>query len=403
MNNRKDEQRLPHIEEALQTLFTAAEPDAAFISGLEERLLNREAELTGEQTRMAPALQRLWDRVVQSLTGRRWEPVMPTTRLGWTALALVLCLAVGTVAYAALPLLNRVFQMDAGLRQVDQADLVQQLHLSQTVDGVTVTLERAYADANRIVVGYTIKAPNGQRYEARRLTLTDAAGTVFHETVGFGVSGASDILEAAPPPGEKVNVVSFDAAPVEGAPAALDLRLEMELEERALPPGASASPPTPGGLPAEAPMRVEVQPLPVGRIIGPFTFDFRTPFIPGRVIEMNQTVEDAGVAVRLERLVVTPSETRATICFTAPDGGRRQWVPILTLEAGNEQYAGGIVSKTFYEGGEGCYQGSFLASLHDQGGAWRLTVSELVGEDTDLPTEPQIRLAGPWVFRFRVP
>ena len=148
------------------------------------------------------------------------------------------------------------------------------------------------------------------------------------------------------------------------------------------------------------------------------------PFIPGRVAEVNQTVEAAGVTVRLERVVVTPSETRVIVCFEPPDGGQREWAPILTLEAGNEQHVAATVSRPFYESGqEGCYRSSFLASLHDQRGEWTLTVSELVGEDISRlesqilrqadsavvemdaveATEFQTRLAGPWVFRFRVP
>ncbi len=40
--------------------------------------------------------------------------------------------------------------------------------------------------------------------------------------------------------------------------------------------------------------------------------------------------------------------------------------------------------------------------LYDQRGEWTLTVTELVGFDLAQPGE-QTRLAGPWVFHFRVP
>ena len=383
-----------------------------------------------------PASLDLWPAIRAQVQPRRrssrWAQLMPNTRLGWAFMALVLCLAFGAVAYAVVPVVSRLFQQEAGLRHVEQANLVQELNLSQTVDGVTVTLERAYADANRIVVGFTIKDPNGQRYDASHLTLTDAAGAVFSGMVGYGVTGQSDILQVSLPPGEGAYVLAFDAAPVEGAPAELDLQLVMEVRGFVLPLNAPEPPPTPISPPGEPPasMAVEAQPVPEGAIVGIFTFDFSVPFIPGRVAEVNQTVEAAGVAVRLKRLVVTPSETRAIVCFEPPDGGQWEWTPILTLEAGNEQHGAATVSKPFYEGGqEGCYRSSFLASLHDQGGAWTLTVSELVGEDIsglesriesqvreqdDSAAGPvgavevdaaefQTRLAGPWVFRFRVP
>lgn len=375
----------------------------------------------------------------------RWARVMPATRLGWAFLALTLFLAFGAVTYAVAPIVERLFQQEAGLRHVEQANLVQELNLSQTMDGVTVTLERAYTDANRIVVGFTIKGPHGQRYDARHLTLTDAAGTVFSGMLGYGVTGQSDILQVSLPPGEGAYVLAFDAAPVEGTPAELDLRLEMEVKEFVLPSYAPEPPPTPISPPAEPPasMVVEVLPVPEGAIVGPFTFDFSVPFIPGRTIEVHQTVEAAGVAVRLEQVVVTPSETRAILCFEPPDEDHREWIPITTLDAGDEQDLSGIVKPlsgaTWYvrsgrlrfkpDGSvsavdetekEGCYRYSFLASLHDQRGEWTLTVTELVGMDIGGlesrinrqadsaavsvdAAEFQTRLAGPWVFRFRVP
>ena len=287
-----------------------------------------------------PATLDLWPAIRARVQPRRrsprWAQLMPATRLGWAFMALVLCLAFGAVAYAVAPVVGRLFQQEAGLQHIEQADLVQELNLSQTVDGVTVTLERAYADANRIVVGYTIKGPNGQRYDARRLTLTDAAGTVFSGTIGYGVTGQSDMLQVSLPPGEGAYVVAFDAAPVQGTPEELDLRLEMEVVKFALPPAALEPSPTPESPPAEPPMVVVLEPLPTPEeeaIVGPFTFDFSVPFIPGRVAEVNQTVEVAGVPVRLERVVVTPSETRAYLRFDPPGGPEMRWTPIVMLEA----------------------------------------------------------------------
>jgi len=359
-------------------------------------------------------------RVQPQRRSSRWAQLMPATRLGWAFMALVLCLAFGAVAYAVVPVVSRLFQQEAGLRHVEQANLVQELNLSQTIDGVTVTLERAYADANRIVVGFTIKDPNGQRYDAGHLTLSDMTGTVFSPTIGFGVTGQSDILQVSLPPGEGADVICFDADPVEGAPAELDLRLVMEVREFVLPLDAPEPPPTPISPPDEPPasMVVEALSVPEGAIVGPFTFDFSVPFIPGRVAEVNQTVEAPGVAVCLERVVVTPSETRAYLRFDSPSGEVEWWMPIAMLQAPGEEgksYAGYVGSY-----GPASYQYGFLAPLYDRQGEWTLTVTELVGMDigglesrinrqadsaavsVDV-AEFQTRLAGPWVFRFRVP
>ena len=102
----------------------------------------------------------------------RWARLMPTTRLGWAFLALALCLLIGTGAWAVGSAVDRLFQVAPGLNHVGQAGLSQELDLSQTLDGVTVTLERAYADANRVVVGYTVSSADGQRYDPRSVTLT---------------------------------------------------------------------------------------------------------------------------------------------------------------------------------------------------------------------------------------
>jgi len=205
---------------------------------------------------------------------------------------------------------------------------------------------------------------------------------------------------------------------VEGAPAELDLRLVMEVREFVLPPDAPEPPPTPISPPGEPPVAALALPVPEGAIVGIFTFDFSVPFIPGRVAEVNQTVEAAGVAMCLERVVVTPSETRAYLRFDSPGGEVEWWMPIAMLQAPGEDdksYAGYVGSY-----GPASYQYGFLAPLYERRGEWTLTVTELVGTDigglesrinrqadsavvsVDI-AEFQTRLAGPWVFRFRVP
>ena len=79
---------------------------------------------------------------------QRW---LPTTRLGWISLTFILALMFNGGIYAAGPILNRFFQTNLGLWRVEQNNLIQPLNLSQTIDGITITLEQAYLDANRTV------------------------------------------------------------------------------------------------------------------------------------------------------------------------------------------------------------------------------------------------------------
>ena len=379
------------------------EADGAFQERLEARLVARaeaqtapaegEGATAAHASRRQPRLRRIIPRVL-----------VPTTRLAWAGMVVAALLIFSAVAYAGVPAVRQLFQQEPGLQHVEQADLVQELNLSQTVNGVTFTLERAYADANRIAVGYSVKDPDGQRYHTDPLTLTDADGTVFPGTTGFGAAGSSAIFGVELPPGEEADLLCFDAAAVEGAPAELDLRLVVEVRELVLPTDTQGPSASPTGAPAEPgePIAVELEPMPPGDTVGTFTFDFSVPFIPGRVAEVDQTVEAAGVAVRLERVVVTPSETRAYLRFDPPGEVETRWTPIALLKAPGDEKSQSYFAYSV-NADPPVYACGFLAPLYDRRGEWTLTLTELVGTDLSQIPSKQIRLAGPWVFRFRVP
>jgi hypothetical protein len=328
--------------------------------------------------REVPDSMDLWPAIRARLQLRRHRSprtrLVPTTRLGWAFLALVLLLAVSTMAYAVVPVVNRLFQQEVGLRQVEQAGLSQQIDLSQTIDGVTVTLERGYADVGRIVLGYTIHSADDRRHDPYSMELNDASGTVYPPTVGMGVTGQSDVMEISLPPGEGGYVFSFDASDLQGMPSSLDLYLEVELREFLLLRKGE------------------------GAVVGPFTFDFDLPLNPGHTIEVQQIVETAGVTLELKRVLVTPSETRALLCIEAPGDEWEHWAVVATLrtEAGQAENAWGANPE------EDCALHGFLPPLHGQEGDWTLTVTELI-EFAQVPSEEQTRLSGPWVFHFRVP
>lgn len=349
-----------------------------------------------------PATLDMWPAIRGRLTPGRSAPRwVVATRLGWASLILVALLLLGGVAYALSPAIAQVFRSFLpGWQHVEESHLAQELSLSQTIDGVTVTLERAYADANEIIIGYSVKgAAEGVRIG--RVTLTDEQGRTFSEIAGAGVLGASDLLGVNLPPGEAAYLSAFDASPVEGAPAALRLRLAMYLVRWVTveQDGATALPPASDDSQTIAPaltVREEV----VG---GPFTFDFSVPFIPGRSVEVHQTVEENGVAMRLEKVVVAPSETRAIICF-APPPGADHWTLLAELTAGEGHRASAsFVNPLDGAGEELCQRVSFPEPLHNRAGLWTLEITELLGTDlTQIPTR-DVRLSGPWTFSFSVP
>jgi len=107
---------------------------------------------------------------------------------GWQlrTVAVVAALLLAMVAggtYALAPVLNRAFELDSeydpGLQYVLDNHLYQEMDLSQTIDGYTIHVERVYADANRILVGYTLTGLEGQeffKFWPANITLTTADG-----------------------------------------------------------------------------------------------------------------------------------------------------------------------------------------------------------------------------------
>jgi hypothetical protein len=317
----------------------------------------------------------LWPAIRARVAPRRrsrWVDLKPTTHPGWALLVLALCLALGAGAWAVSPIVDRLFRVDPGLDHVGQAGLGQDLALSQTVDGVTVTLERGYADANRIAIGLTVRGSYVLGYDLAHATLSDTPDRTFPPNMGMGVKGQSDVLELELPSGAGAHVLSFDASTVRDAPSTLDLHLVVEV--------------------ARSPMPLSQH------VIGPFVFDFSLPLNPGQVVDVQQRVTAASVDIELRQVVVTPSETQVLLCLGAPGDLGTSWSAVSTLRTETGQADGVWVRSAE----EGCALHGFLPPLYDQPGEWTLTVTELVMHDRAQMGEPT-RIAGPWVFRFHVP
>ena len=354
-----------------------------------------------------PASLDLWPAIRAQVQPRRessrrarW---IPATHLGWAGLLLGALLLFGGIAYALNPALDQVLRVFfPGWQHIEETHLAQEINLSQTLDGVTVTLERVYADANEIVIGYTVKKPADQNLHVSRMSLTDEQGRAFSEMAGAGVAGTSELLGVQLPPGEGAYVTAFDASVVEGKPERLHLHLTMHLVELVPVDQSPVTPTVPLPEPSETGVIVaQAQPMREEVVGGPFTFDFSVPFIPGQTVEVQQTVEAAGVTMKLKRVVITPSETRAILCFEPPDD--IEWTLLADLDAGDGRALhGGVVGRLDDAGEQECHCVSYIESLTGKSGEWTLTVTEPVGTEL-VPPYKDVRLAGPWVFRFRVP
>lgn len=196
--------------------------------------------------------------------GRQRVRLLPATRLGWMGFALAMLFVSSITAYAAGPWLYRLFERDERLQHIDLT-LRQPLTLSQAMENVTVTVEWVYADTDWVLVGYTIRTSNGKRFDPYHETLTDKAGITFPWQGTYGVTGQSDILPVTLPAGEGTYVAIFDNI---SSSRVLDVQFEVRAQELLLPSMHAA----PTVETTES--AVVLTPVPVGRILGPFTFDF---------------------------------------------------------------------------------------------------------------------------------
>ena len=320
-----------------------------------------------------------WDRAISRLTEQkhrsRWFGFMPKTRLAWALLPLVLLL-IGGAAYGASSLIKELFQKYA--IDVEKAGLAQELDLSETIDGVTVKLERAYADANVVLVGFTVSGPK-TRYYADFGELSTVEGQSLPVMLGMGFVPGSDIILGEWGDSERVAMIAtFDASSVKGMPSELNLRLETSI--------------------ADSPILGEKQDS-----VGPFIFEFSVPFHAGKVINSGQTVESGGVPITLEQVIITPWATRAVFQFQ-PNENR--YLPVTSLKL-----PGGDVKNAWFSKDAGTSSEQFIVGdFTGQAGEWTIAVNELVimpdasgQKEGTHPASDTQRLTGPWIFHVDVP
>ena len=216
----------------------------------------------------------LWPAVQARAThAGRGARSVPRLRWGWAGLALAGLLLLGATAYAASPVISRLLTMDDQFKTEDAERLGQALDLSQTLGDVTATVQWAYADGTRVLVGYTLRTADGRRFDPGGATLTDSHGADLHATGGYGVVGHSDVLGVSLPPGENTNIAIFDSPAGAVRAAALKLHLSLSAAEYAPPPDAT---PVVNGNTAQA------QPAILLATAGPFEFDFEVPVVQAK-------------------------------------------------------------------------------------------------------------------------
>lgn len=176
------------------------------------------------------ALRAVRERVADQSRTRAWwhlSPIsMPAPHLRAVPVAVVLLIGmlVGG-AYAIPVLLPQVFALiDPSWGEILQSGRARELRLTQTAAGITITADRAYADARRIVVQFTVVNPpddpgqpvnQGTKVKSPlttggSVTLTDSAGNTYRH-----LRAAESPLSSTSWNGEPlIGVYSFDASQI---------------------------------------------------------------------------------------------------------------------------------------------------------------------------------------------
>ena len=272
---------------------------------------------------------------------------------------------------------------------------------TKTADGAKVTLERAYADGDVVIVSYSVQdlrdareidgrfgglqpffigkedeGEPGVPSSPHRGSLTSEGGG--HYSLIDGTSMVADPGAGPEELGMPMGHVSVFEAP-EGLEPKLNrdnrFRLEIPLYE--------------GG----SPMRKDEKPK-----AGPFVFEFEVPIRPYSMVKVDQQVTTKGVTLTLERVLNFRSRPQAIVCFeppnddylwrpsTAPTGFQREEpLPV-------HQLGGNCWSLTLEEPVEGRSS---------------VTVTEILGyprtERAMQEDEDGKEIRGPWTFEFEAP
>jgi hypothetical protein len=320
-------------------------------------------------------LDRLDERI--DLTLRAWRPTTPRRlRLGRRA-GLIGLLAATFVLGGATGSLQSLYFMLAGPFDVPW-HRGEDIGLSQTVDGYTVTIDRAYADAARLALAISVvdnlERPGTTQIMAFSAVVTDEDGEYGS---GGGATSRPDGKFAA------VNVAWKQPAvlPLPAGPRQLHVVLPfiMVRDDSTPPPDTDAD-------------ANEWDPW--HRVGGPWTFDFELTVDGGTTVTPDAVAEIDGVRVNVPRLIAAPDIVRIEMRVDGdlPPG---DWSPIGEVSHGNKVLP--FVVGDLDAGPDGLLAFMTDGGVSNASGEWTVTIKELINGNGDE------RLPGPWVLRFSAP
>lgn len=255
------------------------------------------------------------------------------------------------------------------------------LGVSQSIDGYRVTIERAYADPNQLMLAISVDDLDRRGWTqvaASAVDVTDEQGRSFGQSMGMsspdGSSAAANLAWLTPPLGLTSGQHTLHVV----VPS-------ISVRDNTTPP-PDASPGTVKGGDSWYPWH---------EVAGPWTFTIPLDVAGGSVARPNSAARVGATEVRLTQVTVSPSSVNATISVT--DGGKGgEWAPIGQFEHAGRVYP---IASSPNGGRDSAIALQALDGTTSASGAWTLRIDELVGFDGTQ----QVRLTGPWEITFSIP
>lgn len=253
----------------------------------------------------------------------------------------------------------------------------------QTNDGVEITLDRAYADAGHVVVGFAVDGLVGRLHRdfSVEANLYNEKSMQLAKVSGHGISWGHE--RPSIPEGSWAEVIVFEI------PHEIEVtgrqRFRFELKVHRLLPGTDGER-----------SRESFQ----GPSTGPFIFEFEVDVNVVYTLEVGQRVEAKGISLLLDRVENSPVRTRVFLYFDPPDG-EHDWMPVVRTGALGRLVGQGRLAEIRAAEDTGCSTFTFEEPLYNRPGNYALTVTEILG--VPYIREKPRRIFGPWNFRFRVP
>jgi len=313
------------------------------------------------------------------------------------ALAAALLLLAGAVA-AGLGLLDQTIESSGSPGWRVAWDRAEKLDLTAADAGVTITLERAYADLNQVLIGFTVaglEAPltsHGERAPLEWIAeLTDPSGrpsmqwTNSHTAMRSEVTGLSAVIETwegAVAPTAGTWVVTFTSVGYNGG---------------GLVPGQC----TVGATDPEC-----VSPPPSAMVDGSWRFEFELPKPTGSVFSTAALASTDVATVKLTELRISPTGISARMALAVPGRTVLDWTWLrASIQHGDVSYGFNSISHVTQDpatqGPDGDVS-DFLstAGADEPSGTWQIVIPKLTYR---VGLDEEYTISGPWTLTVTVP